>query len=832
MRKISICFILTFCVLLTSFIAEAQDRYLESINEYTKDMEKKDGYFPIYWDQKEGRLLMEITHLDEDFLYLPSLSTGLGINRLGLDRGMIGDEKIAQFKRIGPKVLLELQNIGFRANTDNMALKRSVEESFSTSVIASFKILAEKENDVLIDATPFFLTDVMAVKARIKRRQQGDFKLDKQRGAIYLPRTKAFPENTEVEALLTFTSENPGQLIRSHSADGRAITVRVHHSFVKLPDDGYKPRKFDPRMGVFSIRFFDYAKSFDEDYVTRYIARHRLLKRNPGQVLSDPVEPIVYYLDTAVPEPYRSNFVEGAMWWNDVFGAAGFRNAFRVEDMPSDMDPLDARFNVIQWVHRTEAGSSIGPSFVDPRTGEIIKAAVRMDSHRSLVNFDIYAGTLPALSTDSDRYCLYAPPEPGAWIAKFDQAVTAEEFTMARRRQHSAHEVGHTLGLAHNFIAASYGRASVMDYPAPLILLNNDGLDLKAAYRNGPGAYDSLVVRYAYTQFPEDEESAGLESIIDEGIKKGIKFITNPDASLISSYPEASTWINGSDPIDELERVMKVRRFLIDKFNAQAIAKGEPMASLGKRFTRVYLFHHFTLLATIKAIGGMEFRYAVNGDDVPPTKIIKPERQRRALDLLIQALQPDQLTIPERILNLLAPRPFGHQRDPLAFASPAAPSFDHVSTARTLATTIVGGILMPSRAARLVAFSDRNPDNPTLEEVINSLIDGIWGIPTPKSHAVLKRMIERVLVDELIGLATNQAATIEVHAGAEWGIQRIKQLAEQRQVGSSSEEAHKEVVLADISRFMNRNFIDDSRPESVPTPRMPLGNRSRSVNEK
>ncbi len=823
MREVSIYVALIFCILVTSFKAEAQDSNSKSIREYTKDLEKQDGYFPLYWDQKQGSLLIEINRFEEDFLYLPSLSTGLGINQLRLDRGMIGDEKVARFKRVGPKVLLELQNIGFRANTDNLALKRSVEESFSTSVIASFKVIAEQKGGVLIDATPFFLTDAMAVRARLKRAEQGDFKLDAQRSAIYLPRTKAFPENTEVEASLTFTSENPGQLIRRHAADGRAITLRVHHSFVKLPDDAYKPRKFDPRMGVFPVRFFDYAKSFDEDYVTRYIARHRLLKRNPDQEMSEPVEPVVYYLDAAIPEPYRTTFKEGAMWWNDVFGAAGFRNAFRVEDMPPDMDPLDARYNVIQWVHRTEAGSSIGPSFVDPRTGEIIKAAVRMDSHRSLVNFDIYAGVRPALSNDMDNNCLFAPPGPGAWIAKFDGAVTAEEFTMARRRQHSAHEVGHTLGLAHNFVAASYGRASVMDYPAPLILLKDDALDIKEAYRNGPGAYDSLVVRYAYTQFPDDEEDAGLKAIIDEGLRKGIKFITNPDASLLSSYPEASTWINGSDPIEELERVMAVRRFLLDKFDAQAIAPGEPMASLSKRFTRVYLHHYFTLLATIKAVGGMEFRYAVNGDGVPPTKMVEPSRQRRALELLVRALQPDQLAIPERVLNLLAPRPFGYQRDPLAFTSPAAPAFDQVSTARTLATTVVSGILTPSRAARLIAFADRNPNNPALEEVLTRLIDGTWGTPTPKKHAVLKRAVERVMVDELIRLVTDPSATIEVRAGVEWGIRQIEQLASQRQSVSPGEEAHKEMVLADISRFLSRSYVDVSTTDPVPTPRMPLG---------
>jgi hypothetical protein len=359
----------------------------QSIAEYTGGMDSQEGFIPLHWDGETGRLLLEIDRLDEEFLYLQSLATGIGSNRLGLDRGMIGSEHIAKFERVGPKVHFVLQNPAFRAEegwTD--ALERSVDESFATSTVASWNIVAEDGGAVLVDATAFFFEDVMGIADRLRQSGQGTFRVDVERSRVHLPRTKAFPENTEVEATLTFAGTDPGPEIRRHTPDGRSLSLREHHSFVRLPDDDFRPRAFDPRIGLFAVSYFDFGRSFDTDYVTRWAMRHRLQKRDPGAQMSEPIEPIIYYLDPAVPEPYRSAFEVGGVWWNQVFEAAGFIDAFQIHDMPADMDPMDARYHVIQWVHRTEAGSSIGPSFVDPRTGEIIKAAVRMDSHRSLAD--------------------------------------------------------------------------------------------------------------------------------------------------------------------------------------------------------------------------------------------------------------------------------------------------------------------------------------------------------------------------------------------------------------------------------------------------------------
>ncbi len=793
----------------------------ETISRYTRDFDKHEGYFPLYWDSVEARLLLEIPRLNDEFLYLTSLATGLGSNRLGLDRGMISDESIARFERHGNKVLMVLTNPRFRAaSTENPDLVRSVEESFPTSTVASFEVLAEEEEgNVLVDATRYFLDDHVGVIGRLRSTDQGIFDLDRERSTVYLPRTKAFPTNTEIEVSLTFTSSNPGVLVRSHAPDGRAITLRQHHSLVELPDDAYTPRKGDPRIGAFGVTFFDFSRSFDERYEGRYISRHRLRKQDLNAAMSDPIEPIVYYLDAGIPEPYRSAFREGAMWWNQVFEAAGFTNAFRIEDMPSDMDPMDARYNVIQWVHRTAPGSSIGPSLVDPRTGEIIKAAVRMDSYRSLVDFNLYAGTLPTTAEPGEM-------DIAEWLASLDNEVSAEEFAMARRRQHAAHEVGHTLGLSHNFVAASYGRASVMDYPAPLIRLADGSIDLSDAYRNGPGAYDSLAIRYMYTEFPPDREEAGLAAIASEAITNDIKFNADGDNASWSSYPEVTTWINGAEPVAELARVMEVRRFLIDNFDDSAIREGEPMVWLNERFVPVYFHHRYTLEAAIKAIGGMEFRYAVRGDGVPPTRIIEPERQRRALELVLDALEPEELDIPEHVINLMAPRAYGYSPDERFFGSKAAPAFDQVGAARTLATMAISNILAPQRVARLVAFNARDNESPTPEEVIGRIIERTWPAPQIGRGATLQRVVQRVVVDQLIDLASNSNATVEARAAAEWGLRSISEVIETRVVRLPEEEAHHTLIAADIQRFLDRRMAASDRSTAAgPPPGTPIGGR-------
>ncbi|HUF29258.1 MAG TPA: zinc-dependent metalloprotease, partial [Gemmatimonadaceae bacterium] len=463
--------------------------------------------------------------------------------------------------------------------------------------------------------------------------------------------------------------------------------------------------------------------------------------------------------------------------------------------------------------------SSWGSSFVDPRTGEIIKAAVRMDSHRSSADHNIYAGLIPAGAVEG------APATSDldeSWLATLDTTIDATAFAMWRRRQHSAHEVGHTLGLAHNFIGHADDRSTVMDYPPPVIRLTNGQIDLSDAYREGLGIYDSLAIRWAYEEFPTPAaEQAGLAAIVQEMARSGVRFMSNPDEGAGGSFPDATTWVGGGDAIDELERTMSVRRVLLDKFDERAIVTGAPMSALNARLSPVYLHHRYSLGAVAKAVGGMKWRYAVRGDTQPPTELIDAATQRRALTVLLDAIQPKELAVPERVLTLLAPPAYGYrQEERRAFETRAAPAFDQIEVARVLATMVVRPLFMPQRAARVVAFHDRDPRLPSLTEVIGTTIDRTWGATHSAREAALGRVAERVVVDELIRLASEPDASVEARAGAEWGLRRISGIAAPREGVTGMEAAHRQLVRADIDRFLERR--SDDVPLTAPT-RAPAG---------
>lgn len=761
---------------------------------------------PVRYESDTGKVLLEIRPGGGEMIYHNTLATGLGTASPLLDRGQVGISALVRFERRGPRVLLVRENAGHRALTDDEALSRSVMESFPRSVLAAFDIEEELEGRLLVDATEFFLSDVFEAALAIESAGLGTVELDRRRSYIDLDHTKSFPSNSEIRAVLTFASSDPHIELRRHSPDGRSVVLEQHHSFLALPDEGYRSREFHPRAGFFPHAFFDYAQGLDSDYWRRWIMRWRLEPSDPEAYLRgelvEPVRPIRYYMDPAIPEPYRTAFIEGGLWWNGLFEAAGFRNAFRILDLPEGVDPLDARYNVIYWVHRSRRGPSVGPSFKDPRTGEILKTVVRMDSYRSLVNHDIWMGFLPA-----------AGPRGLAW--------NSEEMAMARRRQHSAHEIGHTLGLAHNFIAATHDRASVMDYPAPLTRLDADqNLNLSRAYAPGPGAHDRIAIRYGYTWYQDAEsEAQGLAEILKEAEELGLRFITGGHAAPAGSFADATVWVEGSNMLDALGCALAVREVLIERFDERALSDGEPFSFLNRRFAHVYLHHRPALEGATKLIGGMEFAYALKGDPLEPTRIVNASDQRSALELVLSALEPENLRIPERVSRLIAPTPFGWNSDEELFPASAGPAFDPLTAAHSLAQEIVDGLLHPERLARVASFHARDREFPSLSEILTRLIAATWEAEPEEQAPELRLLSRRAALDGLLDVAGGKETTALVRAEVERTLEALRDLLDEGAPGASAAEvALRSAARRDIDRYFRGEDDASKRPRPAPIP--------------
>jgi len=801
--------VLLTAIVVSSAVAAQQPAAPRTIASQTVGLERHDGFIPFYYDERTGRLLLEVNRLGQDFLYLPTLASGLGSDALGLDRGTTGPEAIVRFERFGPRVLLEARNTRFRGTADSLQA-HSVEESFATSTLAAMPIVAEDGGRLLVDATDFALQDAMNVTATILRQRQGTYRLDRNRSAIYMPHTKAFPRNTEVEALLTFASDAPGREVVRHTPDAEALTLREHFSFVELPDNNYKPRAFDPRVGIFALTFTDFSRPFTEKPEVRWILRWRLEKKDPSAAMSDPVKPIIYYLDPGIPEPYRTAFRQGAAWWTKTFEAAGFTNAFRVEDLPAGVDPMDARYSIIQWVHRSDPGFSVGQSFADPRTGEIIKAMLKMDTYRSITDYNIFAGLEPATDAASTD-----------WMASLDPKVNGAEFAMSRRRQHVAHEIGHTLGLAHNYIAHAYGRASVMDYPGPLVTLRPNGtLDVSHAWATGTGAYDTLAIRFAYTQYPNAQaERAGQEALARQAIAGGARFLTDRDASA-GVIPEVTRWLNGTDAVKELARESAVRDVLITKFNESVIAPGEPMWELNERFVPVYLHHRYAIEAATKAIGGMEYTFALRGDGQTPAIVLAPAKQREALRELIAAIQPKELAVPERIVKVIPPSPYGFNGGWGFATTPAGIVYDPLAVARSLAGNVVDGILQPDRIERVISFHARDAASPSADEVIGQLVAGVYtnAAATTAYERGVRRQARRAVVDALFTLATDQQSTADVRAAADDALNRLATRLATAPTDNADDRSANGEVVRDVRNWLDRRVAPPRPTAVIPLP--------------
>lgn len=827
MRKLAIILLMLLC----SLTINAQTP--PTIAAKTANLQKIDGYVPIYWDATQGKMWMEISRFNTELLYQTSLPAGIGSNDIGLDRGRLGTSHVVHFERTGQKVLMVQPNYRYRALSNDEAERRAVADSFARSVIWGFKVEASEGNRVLVDATPMLMRDATGVAETLRRMRQGNYRFDESRSAFYLPRTKGFPKNTEIETVITLTGDEPGRFLMSVTPSSSAVTVRQHHSFVELPDLNYKPRQYDPRVSANDLTFYDYASPFDQPIEQRWIRRHRLQKKDPNAAVSDPVKPIVYYVDNGAPEPIRSALVEGASWWAQAFEAAGFKNAFRVEVLPADADPMDVRYNMINWVHRSTRGWSYGSQVNDPRTGEIIKGNVTLGSLRIRQDVMLGTGMIPPNTAmgDVEHQCEAGDSPDVDYLATADPATDAAAMALARIRQLSAHEVGHTLGFAHNFAASSYDRGSVMDYPAPWVEIKNGKLDLSNAYAVGMGAFDKFSVTFAYAEFPAGtDEKAELEKIIQKGIADGMLFIDDQDGrGAGTAHPLASVWDNGSDPIATLRHEMEVRRIGLKNFGLKSINAGQPMSALEAKLLPLYLHHRYQTVSAAKSLGGLYFTYAMKTANGPsPAKfreVVAPAKQREALKAILETIKVEELAIPQNILDLIPPVATGYEGGTAEYFSRRTdPAFDPLAAAAIATDISLGALLNPSRAARLIQFHSENPSNPDLKEVIDAIIATTWKAPAKPQHRTIQQTVQSVTVQKLMNLASDENASPLVRAEASAGLRSLNAMLK-----TANGDAHRRATQEDIERFLNRPDAVRSPSRALPTPPGdPIGSASRS----
>ena len=780
---------------------------LPTIEVRTEGMTQIDGFFPLYYDSDLDQLWMQVSRFDTEVLHMTGLAAGLGSNDIGLDRGGGSGSRIVTFERHGRKLMMVQPNYGFRVESENPAEERAVRDAFARSVLYAFDVAAESGEGVLVNITDFVLSDQTQIARRL-----GGYQFSKERSSIYLPMTQGFPENTELEAELTFVQGGGATAaggrgggffegVSSVAATGEAASLRVHQSFVKLPEEPIEPRAWDPRQALGASSWVDYNTPLGESMIRRVVRRHRLEKVDPSAAISDPVEPIVYYIDPGVPEPMLSALVDGARWWNDAFEAIGYRNAFQVELLPEGASSLDVRYNVVNWVHRSTRGWSSGGSVTDPRTGEILKGTVTLGSGRVRQDYLLAEGLLSPYETGTE-----IPPE-------------LEEWALARLRQLSAHEIGHTLGFAHNYYDSELGRISVMDYPHPWVTLNSDGsLDYSEVYDVGMGDWDYSSVAYGYQDYPggvnEEEE---LQKILNDAWEQDNRFLSG-DASL---HPRVDVWSNGTDAAAELERMMAVRTAAMNRFGERAIKLGRPMSEIEKVLVPLYLHHRYQIDATGSVLGGVDYIYSLRGDGRTPFTNVSGADQRRALGALLSVLQPAELALPRQLIDQLPPRPPGYQGGREYFPRWTGGMFDVITPGVVLADHTLRNIFDNSRAARMVEQNALDSSIPGLGDVIDEVFGSVFGAATANSYeAEINRAVEWVAVTRVMGLA-GSAAMPQVRAIA------LKKLADQKEAlegmvatANESEAAHFALLSGTIDRFLK----DPTTPSDLPpAPAAPPG---------
>jgi hypothetical protein len=811
-------FLLSFFVFLSFFATvNAQNRPVPAapvaMSAFVQNFKKFDGYFNFYYDDKTGKVYLEVDKFNTEFLYFTSLVDGVGNG--GPERGQASSD-IAKFVKVGAKIFLIEPQLNYRAVNGNADEKKSVETAFAKSVIFGFTAVATDGDKALIDFTPFVVRDGLHIgESLASGRNPGTaggprggggasgYRLDETRSAMYMENTKNFPKNTEFEAMLTFT----GAGVRG-APDNSAITINMHQALVQLPDDNYKTRKFDPRSGFFNFQYLDFAAPMTEPIAKKFTVRHRLQKKNPAAALSEPVEPIVYYIDRGAQPIIKQALIEGGRWWNQAFEAAGYKDAFIVKELPEGADPMDIRYNVVNWIDRSANPArafSYGSSYTDPRTGEIIKGVVTLGSDRHREDYLIAEGLLQ-------------PYEDGKPIS-----TKMQEMALARIRQLSAHEIGHTLGLSHNFAASPKDRASVMDYPYPRFNMKADGtIDISDAYAKGIGTWDKRAIIWGYSDFGSADENFALDKIMKQTLAEGFKYI--PDIGGYA-HPMSNQWDDGTNPLDQFDKIMAVRRHVLDIFSEKAIRQNAPMATIEEVLVPMYLLHRYQLEAVAKSIGGLYFTHAVKNDGQEPTKMVDPAQQWRAFDALMSSITPDALALPEALIQKIPPRPTGYPGNVETFGGHTGPTFDPIAAAESAAATTLGYLLDNARAARLIEYNARDANQPGLLAILDKLIDKTWKTPVTTGYkGELQILVNNLTLKYLLTLAADAGTAENVRGETLLKIHELKDwMNSQLATAAPKQKAAFYFALLKISEFEQSPDKFQLAPALEMPPGAPIG---------
>lgn len=769
-----------------------------TIDSYTDKMVPNPGYFDFYHDGNNGKIYLAIPRQPQRFIFQTSLPWGLGSNDIGLDRGQLGQTQLASFHLRGERALLIAHNTQFRASSQNLAERSSVNEAFADSALYGFDIVAANQQKVLIDYTPYLLSDVHGVAERLKATEQGQYKAAPERSVIYPVRSKAFVDNTELEAKVTFVGNGEGRYVNQVAADSDALTLHLHHSFIRLPDDSYKPRKFHPNSGFWAQSYRDYSAPLGSDMDVKVIPRHRLNKSDPIASESPAREPIVYYLDPGAPEPVKTALLEGARWWQQAFAELGYQEAFQVKVLPDGADPMDVRYNVIQWVHRATRGWSYGSSIIDPRSGEIIKGHVTLGSLRVRQDMKIAAGLLAPYQQNNS--------------AELQQKI--EAMALARIRQLSAHEIGHTLGIAHNFAASTQDRASVMDYPHPLVTLTTDGdISLADAYDVGIGEWDKQVIAYGYSDFggmPAEHEQ--LQRILAKNQELGLQFISDRDARPTSgAHPSAHLWDNGSDPVTELQRLLTVREHVLNNFGQGQMKADQPLSDLQEVLVPMYLLHRYQTQAAVKWLGGVNYRYYMNDSAPTDYQPVGAANQQRALKQLLQTVRYHHLQLPESVQQLMVPLAYGSNNNRERFKGRTGLIPDPISWAASAADFSLQLMFNSARLNRLQQQHQHNSKVPSASGLLNQVAEQLLNDWQQAPQDNLRQRLVVTAVNAMVNASQQQQLAPEVQLAVR------SSLALQQRKLANAEHSFAQQLASQIERFLtNGDWPEGYQPEPLP----------------